>query len=86
MIKKSISVTAKQDSWIKAQVKAGHFGDESEVVRELILERQAQERETPAGVEAIRKALIDGEQSGFTDNTVDEIWAEARKRNRAKHA
>jgi antitoxin ParD1/3/4 len=86
MVKKSISVTDQQDRWIKAQIKSGHFGNESEVVRELIRERQIREQETPAEIEAIRAALIEGEQSGFSDSSVDEIWEEARKRYRAKHA
>ena len=86
MVKKSISVTAQQDSWIKAQIETGHFGNESEVVRELIRERQIREQETPAEIEAIRAALIEGEQSGFTESSVDEIWEEARRRHRAKHA
>ncbi len=44
MIKKSISVTDQQNDWIKAQIKTGHFGNESEVVRELIRERQIREQ------------------------------------------
>ncbi len=86
MVKKSISVTDQQDRWIKAQIKSGHFGNESEVVRELIRERQIREQESPAEIEAIRAALIEGEQGGFSDSSVDEIWEEARKRYRAKHA
>jgi citrate lyase beta subunit len=35
---------------------------------------------TPAQIEAIRAALIEGEQSGFTDRSVDEIWEDARRR------
>ena len=58
MVKKSISVTAQQDSWIKAQIESGRFGNESEVVRELIRERQMREQETTAEIEAIRAALI----------------------------
>ena len=85
MVKKSISVTAQQDSWIKAQIKSGHYGNESEVVRELIRERQLRDRETPAEIEAIRAALIEGEESGFSDRSVDEIWDDARARHRAKH-
>ena len=46
MVKKSISVTDRQDAWIKAQIASGHFGNESEVVRELIRERQMREQET----------------------------------------
>ena len=80
MVKKSISVTEQQDSWIKGQIKTGHFGNESEIIRELIRERQMREQETPAQIEAIRAALIEGEQSGFTDRSVDEIWEDARRR------
>jgi len=85
MVKKSISITDQQDGWIKAQIASGHFGNESEVVRELIRERQIREQETPAQIEAIRKALIEGEQSGFSDRSVDEIWEEARQRHQSKH-
>ena len=86
MVKKNISVTDQQDGWIKAQIETGYFGNESEVVRELIRERQIREQETPAEIEAIRAALIKGEQSGFSDHTLDKIWEEARQRHRAKHA
>ena len=85
MVKKSISVTDQQDSWIKGQIKTGHYGNESEVVRELIRERQLRDQETPAEIEAIRAALIEGEESGFSDRSVDEIWEDARQRHRAKH-
>ena len=83
MVKKSISVTDRQDEWIKAQIATGHFGNESEVVRELIRERQIREQETPAEIEAIRAALIEGEQSGFSNSSVDEIWEKARTRRKA---
>ncbi len=85
MVKKSISVTDQQDSWIKAQIKTGHYGNESEVVRELIRERQLRDQETPAEIEAIRAALIEGEESGFSNRSVDEIWEDARQRHKAKH-
>ena len=85
MVKKSISVTEQQNSWIKAQIKTGHYGNESEVVRELIRERQLRDQETPAEIEAIRAALVEGEESGFSDRSVDEIWEDARQRHRTKH-
>ena len=85
MVKKSISVTGQQASWIKAQIKTGHYGNESEVVCELIRERQLREQETPAEIEAIRAALVEGEESGFSDRSVDEIWKDARQRHRTKH-
>jgi len=84
MVKKSISVTDRQDEWIKAQIASGHFGNESEVVRELIRERQIRQEETPEEMEAIRAKLIQAEKSGFSKKSVDEIWGEARKRRMAK--
>ena len=45
MVKKSITVTDQQDAWLKAQISAGHYGNESEVLRELIRERQLREQE-----------------------------------------
>ncbi len=86
MVKKSISVTDQQDRWIKAQIESGHYGNESEVVRELIRERQIREQETHAEIEAIRAALIEGEKSGFSSSSVDEIWEEARRNHQAKDA
>ncbi len=82
MVKKSISVTDRQDDWIKAQIASGHFGNESEVVRELIRERQVREEETPAEIKAIRAALIEGENSGISDRTPDEIIEAVTKRKR----
>ena len=79
MVKKNILVTALQDSWIKAQIETGHFGNESELIRELIHERQMRGQETPAEVEAIPAAMIQGEESGLSNRGVDEIWEEARR-------
>ena len=73
MVKKSISITDQQDSWIKSQISSGHFGNESEVIRELIRERQILEQETPAEIVAIRAALNEGEKKGMSTRTPDEI-------------
>ncbi|MFT5663599.1 MAG: antitoxin ParD1/3/4 [Gammaproteobacteria bacterium] len=86
MVKKSILVTEQQDGWIKAQIKTGHFGNESEVIRDLIHERQMREQETPEEIVAIRAAVIEGENSGISTRSVDEIWEEARLRHRSKQA
>lgn len=69
MVKKSITVTDQQDSWIKAQIEMGHYGNESEVVRELIRERQVREQEAIREIEVIRAKLIQAEASGFTDQS-----------------
>lgn len=59
-VRKTITVTDQQDSWIKAQIEAGHYTNDSEYIRDLI--RREQERS--AEVEAIRAALREGEASG----------------------
>lgn len=59
-VRKTITLTDKQDNWIKAQVDAGQYTNDSEYNRDLI--RREQERSVV--VEAIRVALIDGDASG----------------------
>ena len=59
-VRKTITLTDKQDSWIKAQIDAGHYTNDSEYIRDLI--RREQERS--AEIEALRAALIEGEASG----------------------
>lgn len=59
-VRKTITVTDQQDTWIASQVKAGRFTNDSELIRDLI--RREQERS--ADIEAVRTALIEGERSG----------------------
>ena len=59
-VRKTITLTVQQDGWIKAQIEAGNYTNDSEYIRDLI--RREQER--CAEVEAIRTALIEGEASG----------------------
>ena len=59
-VRKTITLTDKQDGWIKAQIEAGHYTNDSEYIRDLI--RREQERS--AEIEAVRAALIEGEVSG----------------------
>lgn len=90
MVKKSISVTDKQDEWIKAQIATGRFGNESEVVRELIRERQIREQETAEEIEVIRALLREGEASirekGYSKKTVEQIMDEVLKRKGSNDA
>ena len=58
-VQKTITLTDRQDDWIKTQIEAGHYIDDSEYIRDLI--RREQERSV--GIEGIRAALM-GENSG----------------------
>ncbi len=59
-VRKTITLTDQQDGWIRAQIKAGRYTNDSETIRDLI--RREQER--GADLEAIRQALFEGENSG----------------------
>ncbi|SNY49452.1 antitoxin ParD1/3/4 [Arsukibacterium tuosuense] len=60
MHRKTITLTEQQDEWVKTQIESGHFGNDSEYIRDLIRrDQQAKERLT-----TLRQALTDGELSG----------------------
>lgn len=59
-VRKTITVTDKQDAWIRAQVGNGGYTNDSEYIRDLI--RREQERS--GDIDAIRAALVEGEASG----------------------
>ncbi len=67
--RKTITVTDQQDSWIKAQIAAGAFTNDSEYIRDLIRRDQADKAE----LAAIRAALIEGEESGTSGRMQDDI-------------
>ena len=58
--RKTITITENQDSWVKSQIDAGRFTNDSEYIRDLIRRDQASQQD----IEAIRAALIEGEESG----------------------
>jgi len=77
--RKTITITDNQDNWIKSQIRAGAFTNDSEYIRDLIRRDQTSQ----ADVEDIRAALIEGEESG--EPQPFDI-AEFKKAMSAKHA
>jgi antitoxin ParD1/3/4 len=59
-VRKTITLTDQQNNWIKAQIDAGRYTNDSEYIRDLI----RREHERSVEIEAIRTALIEGETSG----------------------
>ncbi len=57
IVRKTISLTEQQDHWVKSQINADHYTNDSEYIRELM--RYEQERS--AAIAAIRAALIENE-------------------------
>ena len=79
-VRKTITLTAKQDAWIKAQITAGEFTNDSEYIRDLVRRDQEQN----AKFKALKAAVQDGLNSGVSDKTLGEIWAEAERRHAVK--
>ena len=76
MTRKTITITAQMDDWVKAQIKAGRYGNDSEYFRDLI--RKDQNRED--SLDALRALLVEGEMSGIGDRSITEIWDEVEAR------
>ena len=68
------------DRWIKAQIAAGHFTNDSEYIRDLI----RRDRERSIGFEALQAAVQEGLDSGPSDKTVPSIMEEVEARLRSQ--
>lgn len=75
IVKRSISVTDEQHAWVKNQIELGNYGNESEVFRDLI--RKEQQRQDK--IAQLQRLITEGIESGYSEKTVSQIWAEARK-------
>lgn len=75
-VRKTITLTDAQNDWIKAQIDSGAYTNDSEVLRDLI--RKAQQES--AEIEAIRAALVEGERSGVSTRSPEDIRAAVKKR------
>lgn len=76
-VRKTITFTSQQDSWIKKQVQKGDFTNDSEYVRALI-RRDQNEYEK---VEALKVAIQEGLDSGESPENVNSIWDRVKERN-----
>ncbi len=79
-IRKTITLTDKQDQWIKMQIAAGGFTNDSEYIRDLVRRDQEQN----AQFLALKQAIQEGLDSGVSNKTVGEIWEEAEQRSKNK--
>jgi len=75
MTRKTITITAQMDDWVKGRIEAGKYGNDSEYFRDLI--RQDQNKEDR--IDDLRALLVAGEVSGVSDQSVAEIWDKAEE-------
>lgn len=78
-IRKTITLTDQQGDWVKSRIAEGGFTNDSEYFRDLIRQDQARN----AGIEQLRAALLEGERSGVSNRTTEEIRQAARERLKA---
>jgi len=69
MPRQSITLTPPNEAWLAEQVSSEEYASKSEVMNALI--RQA--RRDEENIEAIRAALIEGEESGRSTRTPEDI-------------
>ncbi len=75
-VRKTITLSDQQGEWIRSRITSGDFTNDSEYIRDLI--RRDQERH--AGIDQLRAALIEGERSGISGRTPQDIRKAARER------
>lgn len=80
-VRKTITLTSKLDEWIKSQTNGGEFTNDSEYIRHLI----RRDRDQKSKLLALRAAIQEGLDSGVSDRTVGDIWAEAEARHQTKN-
>tara|TARA_B100000787_G_scaffold99734_1_gene73647 strand:+ start:333 stop:599 length:267 start_codon:yes stop_codon:yes gene_type:complete len=75
-IRKTVTFTEQQDKWIKAQIKAGEYTNDSEYIRNLVRQDQINN----AKFLSLKTKLIDGIESGISNKSLPEIMQEVEAR------
>lgn len=77
-VRKTITLTDQQNRWIKTQITAGGFTNDSEYIRDLI----RRDQEEGVKFRALKAAIQEGLDSGVSDKTVPQIMQEVESRLR----
>lgn len=76
----NISLPDEMRAYIEAQVATGYFGNASDFVRHLI------RTDLEQGRGRLRELLAEGERSGDSDLTLEEIWERALEETKSRAA
>ena len=77
-VRKTVTFTEQQDKWIKAQIEAGEYTNDSEYLRNLVRRDQANN----AKFYSLKSKLIEGLESGVGTKSLPEIMKEVEARMR----
>ena len=78
-VRKTITLTEKQDAWVKERIAGGDFTNDSEYIRALV----RRDQETAGTLASLRSAIQEGLNSGISERTVEDIWSEAEARHKS---
>jgi antitoxin ParD1/3/4 len=78
-VRKTITFTDQQDKWIKAQITAGDFTNDSEYLRHLV--RQDQSKNTKFST--LKTAITEGLESGISESTIPDIMKRVEDKMKA---
>jgi len=79
MMRKTITLPLAMEDWVKAQIEAGRYANDSEYFRDLI--RRDQDRRRAEA--ELRRMLEEAEASGVSERTIPEIMADVDARMKA---
>ena len=74
MARQSISFTEPNDNWLKSQVDSKEYSSKSELINDLVRQARNQQKQ----IDWIRTKLTKAEQSGFTEETKEQILAKSK--------
>lgn len=80
-VRKTITLTDKQDQWVKTQIASGDYTNDSEYFRDLV----RRDQEQSAKFKALKMAIQEGLDSGISERTLGEIWAQAEERSKQRN-
>ncbi|MFT5214458.1 MAG: antitoxin ParD1/3/4 [Patiriisocius sp.] len=75
-IRKTVTFTKQQDNWIKAQIEAGEFTNDSEYLRNLVRQDQSKNQDFIS----LKIKLQEGLDSGISTKTLPDIMKEVETR------
>ena len=75
-VRKTITLSASQDAWIKSRIAGGEFTNDSEYIRDLVKRDKSQQDR----LATLRAAIAEGLDSGASDQSLDDIWSAAEDR------
>ena len=78
--RKTITLSAQQDAWVKSRIERGDYTNDSEYFRDMV----RRDQEANGEFRALQSAIREGLASGISNRTVKDIWKEAERRHQGK--